>query len=193
MPRDNDFLPPEVSPFPRALEGACAECGGPVHIYEADLSLAEDGSGRMVCGDCTRAIARRRGRDLRSIVRNFFWRHGHDPMDDDADKSSPYVYMKLEPDAAHPPEQRAELEGKGGPETPFFCQKCGTNLRAVADKSVQEVLRPLGYKPTPGTVAPRERVVVLMCPNDKPTARHPFMQIRESMLEVAMQNLRRKE
>ena len=172
-----------LTPMPGIGE-PCPECGKPVHIYEANISVMKDG--RIRCGNCTRAAEKRLGKDPRRFFRNFFWRLGHDPNDDEATEDSNVVYMNLEHHEGGLINQRDELLNKGGPETPFPCEKCGMKLRAVASKTVMEILAPTGYKPTAGTAPPKERVVALVCPNDRDSDRHPFMQIRESFLRDTM-------
>ena len=178
----NEWLPSGITPFPGAGNLCVEGCGHRVHIYEAGLMVRDDGG--IVCGTCARRIRQRAGRDPRQIYRNFFWRHGHDPNDFETTEESPNLYVTLQPTEAPVIDQRSLLHG--GPETPFPCEKCGTNLRAAAERTVEEILRPLNYSPAPGKVAPREKIIALVCPNDRPEARHPYLQIRESFLRVAM-------
>lgn len=181
--KPNDYLPSDITPFPNLGGNPCIDgCGRLVHIYEANIS--HDDKGRLRCGECTRRREKRMGKDPRRILRNFFWRHGHDPNDAEATEESPYTYVNLQPTEAPVINQREELHG--GPETPFPCQKCGAKLRAAAERSVESIIGPIGYRPSPGTVAPREKVVVLVCPNDSPEHRHPYIQMRESILRSAM-------
>ena len=175
-------LPEGLTPMP-GIGGPCARCGRPTHIYEQDLADLPEG---IVCGDCMRAQSRRqRSADgRREVTKQHRWKHGHDPEDDEDSRNPDIVYVDLQPTVAPKIDQRSLLHG--GPETPFPCETCGTLLRAVAEKTVEEVLAPIGYKPPPGTRAPKEKIVALVCPNDKPDSRHKFIQIRESFLAEAM-------
>lgn len=179
-------LPDGVTPMPN-VGPPCVRCGEPTHIYEADLQDLPEG---IVCGACTRRQLRRQqsadGR--REITKQHKWKHGHDP-DDDADYEQPdTVFVNIEQVQA-PAVQRPEFGG--GPETPFPCETCGTRLRAVAERTVEQVLRPLGYKTPEGTTPPKDTIVALVCPNDKPDQRHKYMQIRRSLLEPAMRQMTR--
>lgn len=170
-------LPPGVSPMPN-IGAVCVKCGEPTHIYETDLSIDDDGN--MICGACTRRAAKRqRSADgRREITKQHKWKHGHDPADDEDSRDPNIVYINLEQVEA-PKIERPIFSG--GPETPFLCETCGTKLRAVASRTVRDVLKPLGYK---GNI--KEKIVALVCPNDKPDQRHKFMQMRESFLQEAM-------
>lgn len=152
------------NPFPRAMEGGCCDCGGPVHAY-SHMSLREDGAQR--CDECTRRLEKRMGKDPRQFFKNFFWKHGHDPNDEDADPDSPFFYLKLE---AHEedanPNQKEDLSG---PESGVWCFNCLCRGRKVMTRLVAEVdpyslLEPTGYKTEEATVKTTEKVVMVICP-----------------------------
>lgn len=178
----NDWLPSDLSPFPN-VGTPCARCGTPTHIYEQDLADLPEG---IVCGACMRRQAKRqRSADgRRDLTKQHHWKHGDDP-EDDKDASNPdNVYLTLEPTKAP---QIVRPAFGGGPETPFLCETCGTRLRAVAERTVAQVLAPIGYRVPDGRTAPKVTVVALVCPNDKPDQRHKYMQMRSDMLALAME------
>lgn len=162
-----------IEPLPGA--DVCSVCRGPAHIYEVDFSIDEEG--KSVCGNCTRNKRKYQGRDPRQIDRHHHWKHGHDPSDDDAQLGSPYEYIKLErQNAVAPVTGREEL--RGGPESGVKCLNCGTMTRIAADRTVEQMLKATGYVPPAGTVAPKDRIYILVCPSCQ-----EVMQWRQEFLE----------
>ncbi len=153
-------LPPGIVQFPRSYEGSCAECGGPTNIYETDLSVDER-TGQLICGNCNRARLRHQGPNKRPIRRQHKWKPGHAPDGDDTPES-PYIHLNLQPTEMTVVNQKAELGG--GPESIIPCFDCGVKMRLVAEAGVEQLLAPLGYKPAEGTAAPKEKVLILICP-----------------------------
>lgn len=148
----------QTNPLPRA--GICSSCGGPAHPYEMDISL--DANGGTICGACTRAANKRRGRDPRQVDRHHKWKFGHDPEDSDADPNSPWLYVNLEAQEEALVNQKATL--KGGPESGIKCFDCGTITRIAGEASVEEILAPLGYRPPEGSSPPKEPILICVCP-----------------------------
>ena len=130
----------------------------------------------------------RRNRNRLSSVR---WPLGHEPYPDvpGTHEDDPWVNIRLEvKEGGEEPRQRHLL--RSGQETPFRCHKCGERLRIAAEISVQEQLAPLNYRPPPGTIAPKEPVVVLACPNETAEEPHPTQQMRSSLLTPALRRMR---
>lgn len=120
-----------------------------------------------MCGACWRYLERRKGRDPRAIDRHFKWKAGHDPNDAEADPSSPYVYLDLQPgEAPAPPSQKAQLGGPPAGVDCFDCLGAGRGRREVrlgAAVDPYTLLEPAGFKLKEDTVKTKEKVIITIC------------------------------
>lgn len=155
----------DITPFPNNSPDPCPRCHGPVNIYEKDLQDAPEG---LVCGNCTRAEIKRKGRDPRKTDKGFRWKHGHDPNDDEATPESGFGYVTLEPTEAVIPNDRKELQNQGGPPSGADCFNCLASGRGAVGTRIVAELSPydarVGMRPTEGTEATKEKAVITACP-----------------------------
>ncbi|OFW65583.1 MAG: hypothetical protein A2Y74_06985 [Actinobacteria bacterium RBG_13_63_9] len=119
----------------------------------------------------------------REIHRNWKWKLGHNPHDDDAHPDSGWLYAKIDPDTSTPP--GFQITGRSGPPAGTKCMvhtSCQAEMYVVEGIEPREILQHL-----PGDVViPKveDRILILVCSNGHKT------QCRESLLPARQQALR---